>query len=228
VPREKDEPFFGSIHGHLAKHKINKPALPVPLPNLTNLTHLFPMNSISIQQLQLLLAKGAPLDLIDVRTPAEFETIHVPGARSLPLDTLNCKAMLASRALSADEPIYILCHSGARAKKAAQQFEAANFAHCVVIEGGTQAWADAGLPVERGQRSVLPLDRQLQITIGILVLTGVVLSKLVAPAWIWLSGFVGAGLIFAGITGVCALRMVLASMPWNQASRNCSGGCCKN
>ena len=184
------------------------------------------MNSISIQSLQLLLANAAPVDLLDVRTPAEFESVHVPGARCIPLDTLDCKAALAQRVGAANEPIYLLCHSGARATKAAQQFAIAGFANCVVVEGGTQAWAEAGLPVERGQRSVLPLDRQLQVTIGILVLTGVVLSKVVDPVWIWLSGFVGAGLVFAGITGVCALRMLLARMPWNQASGCGSTGCC--
>ena len=181
------------------------------------------MKNISVKELQPLLASNP--NLIDVRTPAEFEAIHVPGARSVPLDNLDCAAELGSGKSS---PIYILCHSGARAKTAAQKFAAAGWEHCVVIEGGTQAWVDAGLPVNKGERSVLPLDRQLQITIGTLVLCGVLLSKFVNPSWVWLSAFVGAGLIFAGITGVCALRCVLAMMPWNQIKKSAcaESGCC--
>ncbi len=181
------------------------------------------MKTISIQELQKIIATGGKIDILDVRTPAEFQAVHVPCVRSQPLDRLDCAAELARH--DGATPIYLLCHSGARAKTAAQQFEAAGFEGCVVVEGGTQAWADAGLPVERGERSVLPLDRQLQITIGILVITGVLLAKFVDPSWIWLSGFVGAGLLFAGLTGICALRSVLARMPWNQAKASCSGCC---
>lgn len=184
------------------------------------------MQLISIKALQTLLAKGGNPDLIDVRTPAEFEGVHVPGARSLPLDGIDCKAAIARRTGAIGEPFYILCQSGARARKAAQLFAEAGFTDCVVVEGGTQAWVDAGLPVERGESTVLPLDRQLQIAIGTLVITGVFLARFLDPAWIWLSGIVGAGLIFAGITGVCALRVLLARMPWNQSKSNCSSCCC--
>ena len=83
-------------------------------------------------------------------------------------------------------------HAGTRAKKAADKFAEAGFSEAVVIEGGTQAWEDAGLPVERDAKAaVLPLDRQLQLVIGALVVTGVLLSNFVNPNWIWLSGFVG-------------------------------------
>ena len=175
------------------------------------------MKNITVNELKRLLSGGTALNLIDVRTPAEYEGVHVPGACSLPLDTLDCAAALAKhKRANPPSAIYILCHSGVRAKKAAEKFAAAGFDDCVVVEGGTQAWAEAGFPVLRGERAVLPLDRQLQITIGTLVLVGVLLSVFLNPAWIWLSGFVGCGLIFAGLTGICAMRMVLARMPWNQ------------
>ncbi|MEI6494012.1 MAG: rhodanese-like domain-containing protein [Verrucomicrobiota bacterium] len=185
------------------------------------------MKSITVKELKSLLSGGPAIHLIDVRTPAEFEGVHVPGACLLPLDTLDCAAVLAEHNKTRNaSPIYILCHSGVRAQKAAEKFAAVGFDDCIVVEGGTQAWAEAGLPVERGERSVLPLDRQLQICIGSMVLAGVVLHFLLNPAWIWLSGFAGCGLIFAGLTGICPMRMVIAKMPWNQGGRKCKGTCC--
>jgi rhodanese-related sulfurtransferase len=183
--------------------------------------------SITINELKNLLSAGQAPNLIDVRTPAEFESIHVPGAVLLPLDTLDCAKVLAGREKSnATTPIYILCHSGVRAKKAADKFAAVGFNDCVVVEGGTQAWSEAGLPVERGESSVLPLDRQLQLTIGSIVLAGVVLSLLLNPAWIFLSGFAGCGLIFAGLSGICPMRSVIAKMPWNQGRPDSKKSCC--
>lgn len=185
------------------------------------------MKSITVNELNTLLSGGASLNLIDVRTPAEFAGVHVPEARLLPLDILDCAAVLAGHnGTKNGAPIYILCHSGVRAKKAADKFAAVGFDDCAVVEGGTQAWAQAGLPVERGERQVLPLDRQLQICIGSMVLAGVLLSFFLNPAWIWLSGFAGCGLIFAGLTGICPMRMVIAKMPWNQCGEKCKGTCC--
>jgi rhodanese-related sulfurtransferase len=181
------------------------------------------MKLISIHELQSILTSGGRLDLIDVRTPAEFAGVHVPGARSVPLDDLDCDMVLGGRPSGHNAPIYILCHSGTRAKEAAAKFAAAGFENCVVVDGGTQAWADAGLPVERGAQTVLPLDRQVQIAIGSIVLVSVLLSQFVNHAWIWLSGFVGCGLIFAGLSGVCMLRMLMARMPWNQVKTPMKG-----
>jgi rhodanese-related sulfurtransferase len=185
------------------------------------------MKSTTVHELQSMLAGGQRLDLIDVRTPAEFAGIHVPGARSAPLDDLDCAATLAEHNRSKyGSPLYILCHSGTRAAKAAEKFAAIGFDEYAVVEGGTQAWAEAGLPVERGARAVLPLDRQLQIAIGTLVLIAVLLAQFLHPAWIWLAGVVGCGLIFAGLSGICALRIVIARMPWNQSAPKKASCCC--
>ena len=184
------------------------------------------MKTVSVQELQKILASGDPIELIDVRTPAEFASVHVPEARLCQLDALDCGAIISSRRGGVHSSIYILCHSGVRAKKAADKFAEAGFTDTVVVEGGTQAWVDAGLPVERGAKSVLPLDRQLQIVIGSIVLAGVLLAHFVNPHWIWLSGFAGAGLIFAGTTGICLMRNLIALMPWNQKGSCCGGSCC--
>ena len=184
------------------------------------------MKNITAQELQKILAAGAPVDLIDVRTPAEYASAHVPGASLHQLDGLDCGAVLASRKAVSHAPIYILCHAGTRAMKAAAKFAEAGFSDAVVVEGGTQAWVDAGFPVEKSAKAVIPLDRQLQLTVGALVITGVLLSHFGNPHWIWLSGFVGAGLMLAGATGFCPMRSLIALMPWNQKGKCCSGGSC--
>jgi len=185
------------------------------------------MKTASVQELQKILASGTPVDLIDVRTPAEYDAVHVPQAILHQLDGLDCGAVIAARQGAVHSPIYILCHSGVRAGKAAAKFAEAGFNDTVVVEGGTQAWIDAGLPVERSSKpGVIPLDRQLQLTIGTLVVTGVLLSHFVNPHWIWLSGFVGAGLMMAGATGFCPMRILIARMPWNQKGKCCGGGSC--
>ena len=171
------------------------------------------MKTISIYNLQKTLEQNPQIDLIDVRTPAEFETYHIAGARLQPLDELDCASRLRSRGAN-DSPLYLLCESGNRARKAAEKFAASGFKHCVVIEGGTKAWADAGLPVVRG-RQTISLERQVRIGAGALILTGVALGTAVHPALYVLSAFVGFGLMFAGITGWCGMGILLAKMPWN-------------
>jgi rhodanese-related sulfurtransferase len=159
-------------------------------------------------------AEGKAQNLIDVRTPSEYAAVHAQGARLVPLDRLDCAALIQSRQRDG-EPIYVLCKSGGRASKACAQFLAAGFADAVCVEGGTEAWERAGLPVVRG-RPVMSLERQVRIAAGSLVLSGVVLGALVHWVFFGLSGFVGAGLVFAGITDSCAMGMLLAKMPWNQ------------
>ena len=174
------------------------------------------MNSITPQQLHERVQAGATLHLLDVRTPAEYDAVHVPGVRNVPLDRLDGGQLLANAGYGKDEPLYILCRSGGRAKLAAEKLAKCGYEQCCVVEGGTAAWAKAGLPVERGSNNVISLERQVRIAAGALVLTGVVLAQFVHPAFAWLSGFIGAGLIFAGITDWCGMGMLIAKMPWNQ------------
>src|SRR3974390_2144970 len=122
-------------------------------------------SSVSPQEVNRLLAGGGPVDLLDVRTPGEFAAAHVPGARLVPLDELDAAAFLLQRGES-DKPIYVLCQSGGRARRAIEKFQRAGFSGCVLVEGGTQAWMDCGLAVERGESRALPLMRQVQITVG--------------------------------------------------------------
>jgi len=169
------------------------------------------MKTISSAELQKILAAQPNLPLLDVRTPVEFAEVHVPQARSIPLDELNP----ASLNLPKDEPVYLLCRSGQRATKAAEKFSRDGFSQPVVVEGGTLAWIDSGLPVTRGTVKTISLERQVRIAAGSLVLIGVVLGWFVNRCFFGLSAFVGAGLIFAGISDFCGMGLLLAKMPWN-------------
>jgi rhodanese-related sulfurtransferase len=160
---------------------------------------------------------GAAAEIIDVRTPAEFAQVHAEGARLVPLDQLDPAAVMSARnGTAAGEPLYVICKSGGRAARACERFEAAGFPNVLSIEGGTEAWQGAGLPVVRGACRVLSLERQVRIGAGSLVLTGVVLGWWVHPAFYGLAAFVGAGLVFAGVTDWCGMGMLLARMPWNR------------
>ncbi|MDX1968464.1 MAG: rhodanese-like domain-containing protein [Planctomycetaceae bacterium] len=175
------------------------------------------INTISPRQLADLAQSGTPVDLIDVRTPVEFREVHVDFARNVPLDQLDPATLTAGRNGSR-QPLYVICRSGSRGKQACEKLLAAGLADVVNVEGGTLAWDQAGLPVVRGRKAI-SLERQVRIAAGALVLTGAALGAFVSPYWIGLSAFVGAGLMFAGITDTCGMGLLLARMPWNQVSK---------
>ena len=133
-------------------------------------------------------------------------------------------ALMQARNGSANEPLYVICRSGSRGQQACEKFLKAGFSNVVNIEGGTMACVEAGLPVVRGKKAI-SLERQVRIAAGSLVLLGAVLGWFVHPAFIGLSAFVGAGLVFAGITDTCGMGMILARMPWNQCSKNAESCC---
>lgn len=171
--------------------------------------------TITPSELEELRRRGRPVDLIDVRTPVEYREVHAEPARLVPLDALDPGAVMEARDGAADEPLYTICRSGSRGRQACELFHAAGFANVVNVEGGTQAWEQAGLPVVRGKKAV-SLERQVRIAAGSLVLLGTALGAFVHPSFLGLSAFVGAGLIFAGVTDTCGMGMLLAGMPWNR------------
>lgn len=177
--------------------------------------------TISPQKLAELHRAGTAVDLIDVRTPVEFREVHVDFARNLPLDRLDPKSVAELRKSPADQPLYVICRSGSRGSMACEQLQAAGYGNVVNVEGGTLAWDTAGLPVIRGKKA-MSLERQVRIAAGSLVLIGVIGSLYLHPYLLGLSGFVGAGLVFAGITDTCGMGMILARMPWNQVKTECS------
>lgn len=150
--------------------------------------------------------------LLDVRTPSEFSARRALGARNIPLDALDT----FTGSLPKNAPILLLCEKGGRAAVAATKLRGHGFEDLHVVEGGTENWAASGLPIEGTGRKSFSIERQVRIGAGILVLTGVILGFLIHPAFFGLSAFIGAGLVFAGITDWCGMGLLLAKAPWNR------------
>lgn len=150
--------------------------------------------------------------ILDVRTPSEFSSRRAIGARNIPLDSLDASTVN----LPHEAKILLLCEKGGRAALAASKLREHGFTDLHVVEGGTEAWAKEGLPVEGTGRQVISIERQVRIGAGSLVLSGVILGFLVNPYFFALSAFVGAGLVFAGITDWCGMGLLLARAPWNR------------
>lgn len=176
------------------------------------------MQTIDVKQLADR-SRKEKIELIDVRIPTEFREIHAECARSVPLDSLDPKSLMAARNGSVEQPLYVICRGGNRSSQACQKFIDAGFDNVVNVEGGTLAWEKAGLPVVRGKKA-LPLMQQVQISAGFMTVLGVILGAWVHPYGYGLSAFVGAGLMFAGVTGLCPMASLIARMPWNK----CEGG----
>jgi len=168
------------------------------------------IQKISPQEAQQMKESGQTVRILDVRTPAEYAHVHALGADLMPLDQLDSRAIGA-----AGERLMLICQSGTRAAKGCEKLLSAGCREVYCIEGGTAAWQQAGLPVVRGTSKVISLERQVRIGAGLLVLIGLGLAWLIHPAFAALSAFVGAGLIFAGLTDWCGMGMMLAKMPWN-------------
>ncbi len=153
--------------------------------------------------------------LIDIREPDEHAREHIAGSRLVPLSGFDAADFPGDR----DKIAVFHCNSGNRTCTLASQVLGLGFAEIYHLEGGLQAWKSAGLPVERNPRAPISIMRQVQITAGSLVLLGIVLAALVSPWFAALSAFVGAGLVFAGASGTCALASILGLMPWNRRFR---------
>jgi rhodanese-related sulfurtransferase len=170
-----------------------------------------PLNRISAQDLGAQLA-ARDVTVIDVREPMEYASGHISGSLNVPLGRIG-QADLPSG------PLVLVCQSGNRSAKALTQLLGQGHPHSVRdLLGGMPSWQQAGFPMTTLKGAPLPLMRQLQIAAGSLVLLGVILSQTVAPGWIWLAGFVGAGPTFAGVSGFCGMARLLAVMPWNRVT----------
>lgn len=153
--------------------------------------------------------------VIDVRTEAEYSACHVNGVKLYPLQSLNVDGVLRDAAET--DQMFVLCKGGGRAKQAAEKLVAATDQTVTVVVGGTDACVKIGIPHTVGRDS-MSLERQVRIAAGGLVVAGVAGGALVHPAFLGLSAFVGAGLVFAGLTDTCAMGMMLARMPWNKSA----------
>ena len=169
------------------------------------------LHKLSPQQVRERIDTGLAV-LVDIREADEFARSHVKGAQSQPLSTWE-KAHLS---IDPDADVIFTCRSGMRTAGACDRLAARVNGDAFVLDGGLDAWAKAGLPVETNADAPMEIMRQVQIAAGLLVLIGVLLGFIVAPAWFGLSAFVGAGLTFAGISGFCGMARLLMLAPWNR------------
>jgi rhodanese-related sulfurtransferase len=148
--------------------------------------------------------------ILDVRTPLDFESAHIEAALNIPLEHLDARV----DEIPEQADVVVVCRTGVRATIATEALTRAG-RRARVFEGGVNAWRRAKLPLREGRKR-LPVDRQVQLIVGLMVLPGVALGTLVNAWLLALSAFFGAGLAFAGATGTCGLALVLMRMPWNR------------
>lgn len=158
--------------------------------------------------------------LIDVRETDEHARERIAGSQLVALSRFDPSSVPSSNGTR----VVIHCKSGRRGAEACGRLLASGRGGVLNMKGGIDAWKAAGLPVVTDARVPISIMRQVQIVVGAAVLAGSVLAAMVSPWFLVLSGFFGAGLLFAGSTGTCALAAVLGAMPWNRAFR--AGGSC--
>ena len=167
---------------------------------------------IDAQTLEQWLSEGTEVRVLDVRSPAEYEGVHIPGAYNVPLDTLGEHAEDIQRHV--EEPVVLVCRSGMRASQAEQRLAGAGMGNVKVLEGGMLAWEQAVGRVNRGTAR-WDLERQVRLVAGSIVLTSIIASIWV-PALRFVAGALGAGLTFAALSNTCAMGMLLSKLPYNR------------
>jgi rhodanese-related sulfurtransferase len=174
--------------------------------------------SIGVSELVNARAGSGRLQLIDVRSPSEYATGHIPGAVNIPLEQIESRMLDLNRG----DSIVLICQSGKRARIVAGLLDQCG-KDLRVLEGGTSAWVAAGLTTVVSLRTRWSLERQVRLAAGLLTLIAVTLALTIHFSWIYLAGFVGLGLTFAGLTDICPMAMLLGSLPWNR-SGHCALG----
>ena len=158
--------------------------------------------------------QGQGCVLLDVRSPAEYRALHAHGASNCEIHQVK-QPWILTEFVGGDQPVVFTCHSGKRAKDAADLAASYHQGPIYVVEGGTVAWEEAGLPIEKG-KGTISLERQVRIAAGCLVAVGTLLGMTLSPWYLVLPLFVGCGLVFAGISDTCGMSLLLARMPWNR------------
>jgi len=173
------------------------------------------VRTITSIELRDLLASTPDLPLIDVRMPAEFREAHVAGAKNVPLDRLSPETLSAAVGQVEEGPVYFICQVGKRSLKACHQAESFGVAEVTNVAGGTNRCIADCLAIERGEEA-FSLERQVRIFAGGMAMLGAVLAMAVHPYWAALPAFIGAGLVYSGLTDTCGMSALLIKMPWNR------------
>lgn len=171
-------------------------------------------SGIDVASARTLLDTDTDTLVVDVRTPAEFETAHIPGAINLPLNQVDTH--LDRIVADAGGRMLLVCQSGNRANQACTRLAGAGLVTTTVLIGGMASWTAAGAPVKRG-RNRWSLERQVRLVAG-----GLVVAAIVASVWLpearYVAGLVGAGLVFAALSDTCAMGALLARLPYNRGT----------
>jgi rhodanese-related sulfurtransferase len=165
---------------------------------------------ISAADAKILISKGALL--VDIRGPDEFAREFIAGARNIPLPQITNAAVGQGHST-----VIFQCKTGMRTGANAVALAQAAQCEAYILNGGIDAWKSTGLPVTVNKSQPIEMVRQMQIVAGSLSLLGIVLGFGFHPAFYAISGAIGAGLLFSGISGTCAMIHVLKLMPWNHA-----------
>ncbi len=161
--------------------------------------------------------------IIDVREPAEHAAQKIEGSKLIPLSAISKQQLPDANG----KKLVLHCGSGKRSTNACQKLLAEDPSLEIYnLEGGISAWNASGNAVESSDKFFLPLDRQVQLAIGLILITGSILGYIFTPALFLLTGFIGVGLTFAGLTGFCGMAIMMAKMPWNQSKGETSTTCC--
>ena len=160
---------------------------------------------------------GTPdVSVIDVREYPEFASGAIPGARLVPLADLGAEVQSWDRS----KRYVLVCKSGRRSEQAAQKLIAAGFSEIALLEGGTDAWVASGFHVHTTEKRPWSLERQVRVAAGSMIVISALFGLALSPWFFSWTVFVGAGLVFAGVTDTCMMASILGRMPWNRASRS--------
>lgn len=174
-----------------------------------------PISSTSSpEQLKGWIDSGSEVVVIDVRSSAEFESLHIKGSYNVPLSLLSEHA--EELAAKFDTKVVLVCQSGVRAAQAKTNLATVGFSNAHVLAGGVSAYQQAGGQVVEGSKR-WDLERQVRMAAGSLVVAGLLGGKFLSPQLRTVAGVIGAGLTFSAATNTCAMGKALAAMPWNQS-----------
>jgi rhodanese-related sulfurtransferase len=172
--------------------------------------------AITSTELRDRIASPAAVQILDVRTPAEFETAHIHASYNVPLDVLDKHGPDVASRLDGAHDVIIVCRSGQRSAKAAELLHHAGLTGGLVLEKGIADWEGNGYPVERGVQR-WEIERQVRLVAGSIVLSAV-LGSTVFPRLKWLAAAIGAGLTYAAVSDTCAMGTALAKLPYNRGA----------
>ena len=177
---------------------------------------------LSVFDFNALRNEGKKLQIIDVRSTAEFAAESLDGSVNIPLDVLSNR----SKEISKQAEVFLICRSGKRAEQAAGILSKAGYS-VKILEGGLLAWRQAGLPLTKGSRGITP-ERQAQVLIGLAIMICAALGLWGSKLWVGVAGVLGLGTIFTALTGNCALAMLLSKAPWNSPAKTAEkhSSCC--